>query len=731
MIRRAAIFVFALLAAVLATAVAIDIVAYGRLTLFDPAFLGGFAVIGIGILLADMSLSRDRAKDLQERTGRLTQLIEELENFSASLEAANIRSRANEERYKSLVDAQADAIMRCTPDGRVTYANTAFLKLFMLSPQEAIGQSFKPELHPESPLPDSGRWVGREIGQERISYDQLIKTVVGYRWIAWEDYAIRDTDGTLIEIQSVGRDINERKELQNALTEARDKAEDANRAKSRFLATMSHEIRTPMNGVLGMARLLLETNLAPDQKSYADAIRTSGMSLLALIEDILDFSKIESGTLVIEKSDVALRPLIEGIAELLSTRAFIKHVEIVTTVADNVPDTIVADGVRLRQVITNLVGNAIKFTEHGGVLVTASVEKSPSSNGPLLLTLAVKDTGIGVPKEKQQQIFEDFVQADSSHARRFEGTGLGLSISKRLVNAMGGHIGLSSKSGAGSTFWVTLPLEEAQARDGKRPLKGKQVALISTSPTLREGMRLQLAAAGTELAATGTLAALEAKRDLADFLLVDADWNENEPLPDVSAIGIPAVALLPPGHRAQLQQLSAKGYRAYLIKPVRQDSLERRLMNVDAGMSPEMSVTEQAQETRSRPGLSILLAEDNPVNALLARELLRRRGHRVEQVATGEGAVAAYQRARFDVVIMDLHMPGLDGIEATRRIRAEETKKGGRRLPIFALTADALDTGRKACLAAGMDGFLTKPVDPSELDAVLATISPPANIAAE
>ena len=733
MIRRAAILLFALLAAVLATAVTIDVITDGELTLFNPAFLGGFAVIGIGILLADMSLSRDRAKDLQERTGRLTQLIEELENFSASLEAANIRSRANEERYKSLVDAQADAIMRCTPDGRVTYANAAFLKLFMLSPQEAIGQPFRPELHPYSPLPDSGRWVGREIGQERISYDQLIKTVVGYRWIAWEDYAIRDTDGSLIEIQSVGRDITERKELQNALTEARDKAEDANHAKSRFLATMSHEIRTPMNGVLGMARLLLETNLAPDQKSYADAIRQSGMSLLALIEDILDFSKIESGTLVIEKSDVALRPLIEGIAELLSTRAFIKNVEIVTAVAENVPDSILADGVRLRQVITNLVGNAIKFTEQGGVLVTASVEKSPSSDGSLVLHLSVRDTGIGVPKEKQEQIFEDFVQADSSHARRFEGTGLGLSISKRLIKAMGGEIGVTSE-GAGSTFWVTLPLEEAHPREGTRPLKGKHVALISSSPTLVEGLQLQLRAAGAvpmNFDGLAQLAALAARRAGAELLLVDAHWDENEPLLDVSEAGIPAIALLPPGHRAQLGHLAEKGYRAYLIKPVRQDSLERRLMPVDVSLGPEISVTSPLQEPRAKPGLSILLAEDNPVNALLARELLRRRGHSVEQVATGEGAVAACQRTRFDVVIMDLHMPGLDGIEATRKIRAEEAQKGGRRLPIFALTADALDTGRKACLAAGMDGFLTKPVDPSEIDAVLATISPPANVAAE
>jgi PAS domain S-box-containing protein len=692
--------------------------------------LGGFAVVGIAILLADTTFSRGRADNLEQRTGRLTQLIEELETFTQSLEAANVRSRANEERYKGLVDAQADAIMRCTPDGRVTYANKAFFKLFMMSPADTIGQPFRPALHPDSPLSDSGRWVGRETGQERISYDQLIKTVADYRWIAWEDYAIRDADGGLVEIQSVGRDITERKELQDALTEARDKAEDANKAKSRFLATMSHEIRTPMNGVLGMARLLLETNLAPDQKTYADAIRQSGMSLLALIEEILDLSKIESGALVIEKSDVALRPLIEGIAELLSTRAFVKNVEIVTVVAAEVPDTITADGIRLRQVLTNLVGNAIKFTEQGGVVVTADVEKSGSSGSPLVLRLAVRDTGIGVPREKQAQIFEDFVQADSSHARRFEGTGLGLSISKRLVNAMGGEIGVTSE-GAGSTFWVTLPLDETVIREPSRPLRGNRVALVSGSPILGEGLRLQLVAAGADVVVFGNLAAFSAHRDAVDLLLVDAHWNEMEPPADVSSIGVPATVLLPPAHRAQIGQLSAKGYRAYLIKPVRQDSLERRLMAVAAGASPEISAASQHQETRFKPGLSILLAEDNAVNALLARELLRRRGHSVEQVATGGAAVSACQHTRFDVVIMDLHMPGLDGIEATRRIRAAEAAGGGRRLPIFALTADALDTGRKACLAAGMDGFLTKPVDPSELDAVLATISPSKVVAAE
>jgi len=730
MIRRAAIFLFALLAGALVTVVLVDVLYYERAPMFAPSFLGGFAIVGIAILLADTTFSRGRADNLEQRTGRLTQLIEELETFTHSLEAANVRSHANEERYKGLVDAQADAIMRCTPDGRVTYANKAFFKLFMMGPADTIGQPFRPELHPDSPLSDSGRWIGRETGQERISYDQLIKTVAGYRWIAWEDYAIRDADGGLVEIQSVGRDITQRKELQDALTEARDKAEDANRAKSRFLATMSHEIRTPMNGVLGMARLLLETNLAPDQKTYADAIRQSGMSLLALIEEILDLSKIESGALVIEKSDVALRPLIEGIAELLSTRAFAKNVEIVTAVAPDVPESINADGIRLRQVVTNLVGNAIKFTEQGGVVVTADVEKPDSSGSPLVLRLEVRDTGIGVPPEKQAQIFEDFVQADSSHARRFEGTGLGLSISKRLVNAMRGEIGVTSE-GAGSTFWVTIPLDETAVREAGRSLRRNRVALITGSPILREGLRLQLVAAGADVVEIENLAALSAGRDAADMVLVDAHWSETEPPPDVSSIGTPAVALLPPTHRAQIGQLSAKGYRAYLIKPIRQDSLERRLMAVAAGATPEISAVSEQRETRFKPGLSILLAEDNPVNALLARELLRRRGHSVEQVATGEAAVNACQRARFDVVIMDLHMPGLDGIEATRRIRAAEAAGGGRHLPIFALTADALDTGRKACLAAGMDGFLTKPVDPSELDAVLATITPPKVVAAE
>ena len=556
--------------------------------------------------------------------------------------------------------------------------------------------------------------------------------MAGYRWIAWEDYAIRNSDGRLIEVQSVGRDITERKSLESALTEARDKAEEANRAKSHFLATMSHEIRTPMNGVLGMARLMLETPLQPDQKTYTEAIKQSGLALLVLIEDILDFSKIESGALVLEKGEVPVRPLVEGIAELLSTRAHARGVEIVTYIGSDVPDSIKADGIRVRQVLTNLVGNAVKFTEEGGVFVSVTLERDAGSDAPAI-RFAVRDTGVGVPEDKEQQIFEDFVQADSSHARRFEGTGLGLSISKRLVQAMGGQIGVMAAEDRGSIFWVKLPLDEYTPRaEPSRPLTGKRIAIVSISPILRAGLRLQLQSAGAEAGEARSLDALSRQRRTYDVVLIDCPAVGAQPFPDATRLGPPAVALMPPNQRGRLSELNAKGIRGYLMKPVRQESLDKRISSVLAG-EVELEVVASAPEAprRAANGLSILLAEDNPVNALLARELLRRRGHIVKEVTTGEAAVAACALKRYDLVVMDVHMPGLDGIEATRRIRLSESETGAKPIPIFALTADALETGRKACLEAGMDGFLTKPVDPAELDAVLATIVPPAIIAAE
>ena len=511
-------------------------------------------------------------------------------------------------------------------------------------------------------------------------------------------------------------------ESKSALMEACDKAEENSHAKSHFLATMSHEIRTPMNGVLGMARLLLETPLSPDQKTYAEAIRQSGLSLLALIEDILDFSKIESGALKLDPSDVPLRPLIEGVAELLATRAHAKGIEIATAIGADVPNQIRTDGMRLRQVLTNLLGNAVKFTEEGGVLVTVSTERG--EEGAHLL-LSIQDTGIGVPPDKMAAIFEDFVQADSSHARRFEGTGLGLAISKRLVTAMGGAIGVRAAEDRGSVFWVRLPLDEVPARSAPCPLRNKRIALLDVSPVVGAGLKQQIEAAG------GTCTEFAQQDVGADLILTDAD---PQALRDMRSFRVPVIALLSPAQRTHLAMLGVRGIAGYLVKPVRQYSLEKRILAVLAGetelVRPEHPPPPHRQPQGSN-GLCVLVAEDNPVNALLVRELLRRRGHDVHLVTTGDAAVAACAARRFNLVLMDLHMPGCDGIEAAARIRGAEAESNAKPVPIYALTADAVETGRKACLDVGMDGFLTKPEDPADLEAVIATLHPASAVAAE
>jgi len=736
-VARAGKFFFGLGALAVGATSLTDILWHGRLTLLSPMVLGATALLGLAFLFLGLIDSRGRERKLQVNADALRAVTAKLEASLAAVSAMNARLHESETRYKGLVDAQGDAICRRGPDSRLTYGNEAFFKLFGLNPREAVGQPFAPEPHPDSRAPFFGSFAGHEAGNVRARYDQHIRTAYGWRWIAWEDYAIRDASGRLIEIQSVGRDITERKALEDALTEARDRAEAASRAKSGFLATMSHEIRTPMNGVLGMARLLLETALQPEQRTYAEAIRQSGESLLALIEDILDFSKIEAGTVTLESDEVEPRQVVGGVVELLAPRAHAKNIEIVSVIAPDVPHTILIDGVRLRQVLTNLIGNAVKFTEKGGVRVNALLDHAHDRH---YLRFEVQDTGVGVPAEKRQEIFNEFVQADSSHARRFGGSGLGLAISKRLVAAMGGEIGIDPAPGSGSIFWFTIPavvVADARQEDGEL-LFGRRIAIVTRSPILREALTAQIQHAGGDVISLGAANTGEDVSYDLNALLIDAGTGNEPELPAAPDARIPSIVLVTPGARGALPALKRKGFAGYLVKPLRQASLAERLlsgaaqpMEIEAEAGPSLHAPAVPAATPARADApaanafhSILLAEDNPINAMLTRELLRRRGYEVTGVTSGEEAVAAMEAGGFDLVLTDIHMPGLDGIEATRRIRANEARRARPRTPIVALTADALETGRRACQDAGMDGFLTKPVNPTELDAMLADLFP-------
>jgi PAS domain S-box-containing protein len=703
---------------------------HGALKFVSPQLLGGLALLGILFLFGGLLRARSRARSLEAAAADLKSLAQKLEASLATVSAMNARLFESEVRYKGLVDAQDDAIFRRAPDSRLTYGNKAFFRLFALEPREALQRPFAPELHPDSRTPHTGQFTGLETGQARVKYDQHVRTTYGWRWIAWEDYAIRDASGRLTEVQSVGRDITERKALEDALTDARDRAEAASRAKSGFLATMSHEIRTPMNGVLGMARLLLETPLGPEQRTYANAIRQSGESLLSLIEKILDFSKIESGTMRLEEDDVDLRRIVEDVVELLAPRAHAKHIELLAVIGADVPAIIRGDANRLRQILTNLVGNAVKFTEKGGVRIDVTVEH----RGRRFLRVVVRDTGVGVPREKRQEIFDEFVQADSTHARRFGGTGLGLAISKRLVAAMTGRIGVDAAPGGGSVFWFVLPIasvRRANATDSSL-LKGSKVAIVTRNAVLREGLTAQVRAAGGEVASIG-IAGAETTIPL-DAVIIDAGTAAEPDLPCWPYSHIRSIVLITPDARSRLDELKRMGFAAYLVKPVRQQSLAERIrIRTDMIVLPPRDAQPPLPQTQllnqasaavpeHARALRILLAEDNPINALLTRELLRRRGHTVKEVGSGEAALEAFAAGRFDLVITDIHMPGLDGIQTAERIRTAEVRHNRARTPILALTADALETGQRACEAAGMDGILTKPLDPAELDLVFAKL---------
>jgi signal transduction histidine kinase/CheY-like chemotaxis protein len=507
---------------------------------------------------------------------------------------------------------------------------------------------------------------------------------------------------------------------------ARERAEAASEAKSRFLATVSHEIRTPLNGILGMADLLREAPLDPEHQSYVEAIRSSGAALVRLIDEILDFSKIEAGRLDLVAEPFDLHQLVEGVVELLAPRAQSKGLEIAASIEADIPRLAIGDALRLRQVLTNLAGNAVKFTVEGGV----GVSVAQAADGRL--RFSVVDTGPGVPADRRAAIFEDFEQGDGSDSRHHEGTGLGLAISRRIVALMGGELTLADNPGGGSAFAfvVALPAQPRPERAPVEPaapkLAGTQALIIAHSPFEAPAIAARLGEAGVAVRrAEGLndgLAALAAGPH-PDLVIVDCALGveaTNRLARAARAAGTPkSLVLFSPFERRAFGEMSLSSFDGWLVKPVRARSLFDRLA---AEFSAAPAAKPAIASPPARAGLlNALLAEDNDINATIAQKALRRLGFDVARAHDGReaaslGAAAARgERPRFDLILMDVKMPGLDGCEAARAIRRAEAERGARPTPIIALTANAMDADRRACLAAGIDEFLTKPFDLARL----------------
>lgn len=651
--------------------------------------------------------------------------------------------RRSEERFHLAARATNDAIYDWDPQTNRIWCSENFEKAFGYRGGESpdAESTWLKRIHPGDRTRVQQELHAFVKGSEsswRIDY-RLQKADGKYAHV-WNDAFMIRENGVAVRMIGALRDVSRLKQIETELVQAKEAAEQASRAKSEFLATMSHEIRTPMNGIIGMSNLLMETEMDEEQRDFAETVRNSAESLLTIINDILDFSKVEAGKLIFEVVDLDVRDVVEDTVELMAERARSKKIELVSLVHKDVSTSLRGDPGRFRQVLLNLVGNAIKFTQEGEVFVNVtSVEENDKDT---LLRVEVNDTGIGIAAEALPRLFDAFTQADSSTTRRYGGTGLGLAIAKQLVAMMGGEIGVISEPGKGSTFWFTARLQKQEGGakpsvDAKRDLTGLRLLVVDDNATNRKivhhqiiswGMRNGCVASGPE--ALEILRREAALGDPYDFAILDFQMPIMDGLtlgkiikadPDLASIRL--VVLTSLGQKLTPDEMREHGIAACLIKPVRQSELFNCLVNI-CSAHPPVPRAKPAPVFTPPPvehtGVRILVVEDNVVNQKVALQQLRKLGYSADLVANGLEAIEALARIPYSLVLMDCQMPEMDGWEATRKIREGESKsRGNRRVPIVAMTADAMQGDREKCLQAGMDDYIAKPVRIDDLRGAL------------
>jgi PAS domain S-box-containing protein len=649
------------------------------------------------------------------KTAQIRSEVEQLEDPSELASDADWQLREADDRHRSILDALGAIVIRCDSEGLVLSVNDAGKRNFPTGFGVEIGRAIHLP-YAEDFTPDL------EEGAAGATEDVALRTKHGTRWYSLLRLSIRDGSGGAPIIQWILTDVTDRRQAEQKLREDRDHAANASEAKSRFLAMVSHEIRTPLNGVLGMADLLDDTTTTAEQQNYINAIRTSGSTLLMLIDEVLDYSKIEAGKLELETGSVELTPLVERIVELLSPKAHAKGLQIGSFISPAVPDTIQSDPARLQQVLYNLVGNAIKFTEEGGVSLV--LQAVTDTTGHHLLEFSVQDTGPGMDEITAARIFREFEQGEYGRDRKFDGAGLGLAISKRLAELMGSSLTVQSQLGCGSTFLLEMPVDEISADPAES--HEDRIAIVTSNQIEASLVHKTLSTSGfihTKVLEVDELEELSLTPHF-DRLLVGEEYVErirnfygqqSESAPEI-------FVLIKPQERARIADIKTGEFSGYLTRPVRRSSLLRVLSpgslltdEVDSDVTEEeVALIQQGQNTN----LNVLVAEDNPINWMLVQALLDKLGHRSELAEDGHKAVSLCASGSFDIVLMDLHMPGLDGLEAISKIRSREDKSASQ-VPIYVVSADVMPEAKEEALKAGADGFLSKPLKKQDLEAVL------------